>query len=179
MAEILDIMSFEPTGSPTFTVDTTPGVLSVAMSMSSTGIFFGNGSSRLFQAGDNFIILSAGFVLPESFTMAKYPVANVEGAPILSLQLYGINSGVYSPIKNFGDGQGLQLPLENYEMPLGIFVPLSSTFNVTDSFLLEGKLYGSTADPRVSMIGVPSTLNTTVQHATVFLKVLHNFPLLP
>lgn len=265
MSEIIDIVTLLPVDSPYFSVDTS-GVLSTSIN-NSAGTLVSAGGYTTFMPGDNFIVLSAGFVLPESFCMAKSGVNLLQKCPAFNLAL--VKSGTFPtnrigpavsiydntsalptsipliryiakvtangwtvnhvyqgdfalgwtditpvsgmityvmdvdadytyngaawvvvtttsyPIPNFGD-YGIQLPLENYETPLGIFVdvfnlPLKPNPFQTSTFTLRASFRGldeaSGIFPQVSMVGVPTVLNQSSQNITVFLKILHNLPL--
>lgn len=128
MSEKLDIFTLLPLDAPYFDVDTTklavpmqrPSLLAVKM--------YAPGGLGTFQAGDNFTVMSAGYVLPEAFSLASAPANLQQTCPAINLGASSIVPGhtatQYFP--NFGLS-GIQLPLENYETPLGVFVDM---FNV-------------------------------------------------
>ena len=198
MSEIIELLTLMPSDSPIFTVDTT-GPLSVDLkpppAYEYNRVLYASGAVRKFQPGDNITVLSAGFVFPESFTMAKAPLhtmtaQDMQQCPALNLALLRVDE---APIpwysENFGIA-GIMLPLENYEQPLGIFIdvynlnsrPAIEAFPFrTKHFYLQGAFRGldelNRIYPQVSMVGVPAALNRITMHATVFVKILHNFQL--
>ena len=187
MSEIIDILTMLPAESPKFTVDTT-GPLTVPLLKGPLGsapflnYFYSAGGKSVFQAGDNFTILSMGFVFPESFVMAKAAANTFQNNLSFALGLEKTTAAGPYLLPNFGV-EGIQLPLENYEQPLGIFIDVEkvnailltvsySLFNVMRYLDDAAPIY-----PAVSMIGVPAALNGTVQHVSAFVKILHNYPL--
>jgi hypothetical protein len=191
MSEIIDVLTLLPAHSPSFTVNT--AVLSVDLKIPihvpayDYHLVSGGGKKR-FTAGDNFTVLSAGYVLPESFGMAKAPVNTHQAAPALAIGIQAYTGGSIYFLPNF-QVDGVQLPLENYEIPLNIFVDV---MNISDGvggypfrttkFNLPTYLLGLDAQnnlyPQVSMVGVPAILNGTVQNAILFVKILHNYALI-
>jgi len=187
MSEIIDVLTILPQEAPYFTVDLTPGTLSVPLYVydgSTYCIMHRGGGAWKFQYKDNFTVLSAGFYLPESFAMASPPDSDYQACMSLALYLMKPDGSASSITTQFGLG-GIQLPLENYEMPVGIYVDLAKDCGlplITTAFGIMGVIKGIDDDvparPRISMVGVPSALDETVQRLTVFIKVVHNLPLL-
>lgn len=181
-----------PGDAPAFTVNTvntaalSVNLLNPTHTPARSNKLYTAGGKKTFQRGDNFTVLSMGFVLPESFVLAKAPANTVQNNLSITLgvnKILSVETIYYLP--NFGD-VGIQLPLENYETPLGVFVDVMSIgassypfrtegFQIT--VVVRGLNEALTIYPQVSMVGVPAVLNATVQHITVFAKILHNLPL--
>lgn len=165
MSEKIDILALLPLDSPYFTVDTTK--LAVQMITPGGYVMRRSGGYSTFQAGDNITVLSAGYIMPESFTMASNPANKQQTCPAINLGAQSIIPG-HTAIKyfdNFGLS-GIQLPLENYETPLGVFVDIMNTgspsyYFRTDNFNLictlrgldETNFYANNYDPTP---GLPS-----------------------
>lgn len=191
MSEYIDVMSFLPAHSPYFTVNT--GVLAVDIRRP-TGLGYdfhlrSSGGFKNFQAGDNFVVVSAGFVLPESFALAQGPANLVQNNPSITIGAQVLAGGAIYYLQNFST-TGIMMPIENYELPANIFVDIVSVNNGATppvypfrlaGFNLIGLFTGldetNSIYPQVSMVGVPASLNATRQHLTMFIKVVHNFPL--
>lgn len=100
------------------------------------------GGKTFLQAGDNFTVLSAGFIFPESFCLASAPANKQQTFPAFNIALKSATSAIKYP-PNFGLS-GIQLPLENYETPLGVFVnayDLDAKFR-TENYNILGTLRG-------------------------------------
>jgi hypothetical protein len=76
-----------------------------------------------------------------------------------------------------GSGGSLLLPLENYEMPINNFINMKDNFGTgtPEPFILYAAL---TQGQKISMTGIPVALHGTTQKIKVFLKILHNIPLI-
>jgi hypothetical protein len=177
MSSIFDLLTLKPLYSPYFVVNTAASYVLIQPPSLGAGIypvFSNSGGVTVLAAGDNINIISAGYVLPESFVMAS-------GAPdpsefkvpriILGVKDAGSSSILYIP--ELGGLGGISLPMENFESGIGLFVNIASIFS--GKYQLYGKLHqDDTYLPRVSMQGVPASLDATTQLVTVFLKITHN-----
>jgi|WetSurMetagenome_2_1015567.scaffolds.fasta_scaffold03637_14 hypothetical protein len=178
MAEIIDVLSPRLADCFSFTVDTTgPDYVAVVdpgqVSLKNT---YNVGS---FKAGDNLLIMSAGFVMPEMFTLWK-PVADAN--PLLQYILIpvGNTTGHQYRLTNISDG--LFMPLENYEMGIGTFFDVETAVDIVDGtgsllnedFILKIQFNIAYPLPKVSMKNVPASYNGEVFSIVPFLKVLHN-----
>jgi hypothetical protein len=175
MLGIIDTLTL-PTGiTPYFTVNTSVNSVDIVNPFltpdSNAFILEDVRQKKTFARGDNFAIISAGYVLPESFTMATSPSAAHNQALSISFLLRTVSAGSYVLLSN----TQLFVPMENFENGLNRY------FNVNDylseAFTLVARLgiYNDVVNkPQVSMQGVPSALNSTVQRVTVFVKIIHN-----
>lgn len=155
MSEKIEILTILPQDSPFFTVNTSePAVPLIRPSGSSGETLYAPGAKKTFQAGDNFTILSAGYVLPESFTMSSPRVNGQQTTPALNIFAESTvpahaGNGWFSQL-----GQsGIQLPLENYETPLGVFIDIYNT-------PVNGSFYYLREDPftlRATLRGLDET----------------------
>ena len=187
MPQLIDVMALLPDHSPYFTVDTS-GVLSVSIrrpihNPAYDFLLRSANGKKTFTKGDDFTVLSVGFILPESFCLAKAPSNLLQHNPSITLGAQKTTGGGIAFLPNFGV-DGIMCPIENYELPVNVFVDmnkvaapvfLNNNFNLYCAFL--GLDEGNSIFPQVSMVGVPVALNGTVQNITVFVKVIHNFPL--
>jgi hypothetical protein len=193
MSEYIDVMALLPDQSPYFVVNTTPGVLSVDIRTPTHSPVYdyllrAAGGKKTFRAGDNFIVVSAGFVFPESFGLAGGASNLVQNNPSIAVGAQASTGGSVYFLPNFGN-TGVVMPIDNYELPLNIFVDISGLdigggvypFR-TQNFNLYGAFRGldqfNSIYPKVSMVGVPTSLHGTTQHLTVFVKIVHTFPLI-
>jgi len=183
MAENIDILTPSPDDCPYFVIDNAALAAGKALIVDS-GAPIGTyrylrraGGYAYISAKDNFTILSMGYWLPESFTMATRPVgAGIASAISFNLVLRNsLTPATFAFISQLGQ-TGCQVPLENYEMPYGLFV--NTTETVYNSVMGTGK-FSVTFDltgtmPYVSLIGCPALLNNTQQRIIPFIKILHN-----
>lgn len=178
MAEIIDILSPRLADCQSFTVDTTgPDYVTVVdpgqVALKNT---FNVGT---FKAGDNIIIMSAGFVLPEMFTLWK---PTIDSNPLLQETLIpkGNTTNHQYRLTNISDG--LYLPLENYEVGIGTFFEVETAVDIVDgtgsllneNFTLMIQYNIAYPLPKISMKNVPAVYNGEVFTIVPFLKVLHN-----
>lgn len=173
MSEIIDVLMPKISLSPYFTVDTTgPDYVSViAPAAPIMDLFSSDVTKYKFDRGDNVILLSLGYFIPENF--CSYEMAGPNYS-VPSWKLYGYKetAATNTPLKQFGVNGSIQSPFPNYEMSMGVFLDTETL--LADSFHLQIAM--STAG-RISMIGVPAVLNTKVFHVVPFAKIMHNFEL--
>lgn len=153
MSEKIDILTILPAESPYFIVDTSALSVPFIRPLGDAGAkLYAPGGKKTFAAGDNFTILSAGYVLPESFTMASARVNGQQSTPAINIFAESTNGSHAGPgwFSQLGKS-GIQLPLENYETPLGVFIDIYNTYVAgvpvqyyfrDDSFNLFGTLRG-------------------------------------
>jgi hypothetical protein len=178
--DIVEVLSLPINKSPYFVVDTTgPKSVKIQIPVLGAGLFATLQNSlqySVFQAGDNFAVLSLGYVLPEAFVMAQAPSASTIKIPSIALSaLQGGITPIPLPISGL---TGISVPMENFENAINAFsdiVPVTAgTFGLTAQFVQD---VTAGHEQQVSMIGVPSSLNATTQVVTVFAKIMHNLPM--
>lgn len=188
MSEIIDVLTPLPIDCPYFTVDNTqPYVEMYKFQRTPNAAYEGwlhrAGGASVFSSRDNVLIATMGIWFPEAFSFASPNIAGTDqscAAYALGLQK-DLTQGVFF-IDQFGV-TGIQIPLENYEMPIGIYIDItkSSGYPAGTNYHLYGILRGieesTPMRPRVSMIGVPDSLNGTKQVCVPFVKVIHTIPL--
>lgn len=185
MGQLIDILSPDLGHQPHFTPDTTAGVKTVDLSMPSitTAVLYNHYGFSKFSKGDNIILLSMGLWLPENFSLASFAPA--------ATGLTGLNLGAYFRVatsdttyQNIATGNGsIYIPLENYENPIGAYIDaqnFKTLAGVLDDFNLLAALAvpNNTGTARISMLNVPTALNGIKQYCGLFVKVMHNLPLI-
>lgn len=173
MAELIDVLMPKVSLCPYFTVDTTgPDYVAVtAPAVSIMDLYPGDVTKFNFDPGDNIIVLSFGYFIPENF--AAFEMAGPDySVPSWKLYLHKNTTAVSVAIDQFGVNGIIQSPFPNYEMAMGIFLDVNTI--TTEDFHLR---IANTTRGRISMIGVPAVLNTKVFHVVPFVKILHNFNL--
>jgi hypothetical protein len=173
MAEIIDVLMPKISLSPYFTVDTT-GPLSVAVidaAVPLMTLYSGDASKPTFQRGDNVVMLSFGYFIPDNFI--SYELSGPTYAvPSWKLYMYKTVAAASVPLNQFGVSGTIQSPFPNYEMAMGIFLDVNTI--AQEAFRLQVAM---ATNNRISMVGAPAVLNGLVFHVVPFVKILHNFPL--
>lgn len=183
MAEIIEILTVLPNavtpylGIPHFTVDTAQTSVEVH---GSQGFKLCNGAGRsVFQAGDNILLLSMGYTLPESFAVAN-PAMNAN-APVTELPTLDIASYYADDLNNSVRylAEYSFVPMPNFEMPNGVYYNSTDPTLLPKKYILKGSFsaYPPFSQFRISMVNVPLILNGTLQMVNPFIKILHNLPL--
>jgi hypothetical protein len=170
MSEIFDMLTLSKARSPRFTVNTSVNSVDVTM-LSGVNAFKNIVSSDTFQGGDNFTLLSAGYYIPEGFTMATPALTSAFACPVLNLNLWDVVDGAPYIISPF---MGIFLPMENYELSINHYANHANYITNPYQINLVNFQLDPVHKPQVSMQNVPSALNGTTQFITVFLKVIHN-----
>lgn len=177
MPEIIDILAPDPAECATFTVDT--AAKSVDLNPYGPGVttLLAGGNTSVFKRGDNFILLSCGYWLPDSFTMTNYETGGGGDYPFPILSLFGLPSGMGTPIPlfNVGSNGNIRMPFPNYELSMGVFTSTEDN-NFNNDFVLQC-LFPYTAGidrPQVSMSNVPAALHGDTFTAIPWVKVMHN-----
>lgn len=185
MAEIVDVLQTPFDSSAQFTVNLAVDYVPLNQAAGvGPFIFLAGTGQSIFPKGDNLIILSAGYVLPESFVMAAYdntePIFGMI-SPAMTLLVEDAVTGNSTLCWQFGRDGVFRFPMNNYEIAIGTFVnprTLSRPGPIENAFVL--KTYFPTIPllavdrPNISMMGVPAALDGKTFHVPVFLKVLHN-----
>jgi len=179
MAEIVDVMSPSIVECMTFIVDTTGPDYVTSVSVGGSKLFGATTNEDKFHRGDNLILLSFGFVIPESFTLWKTGL-DITPNPGLTLTPKGSVTGNYYTNPNFFGA--LNAPLENYEMSLQTFMECETSINMVDptkNLLTED--YTLWTDwllpPKISMKNVPVAYNGKTFYIIPFFKILHSLSL--
>jgi hypothetical protein len=178
MPEIFDVLFLPTEFAPRFTVDLDVSSVPIQMPVTADTPVMKNTRLRsLFTRGDNFTILSAGYVLPECFTMASSPAGTEEKIPCIIPALFVPPATSYY-IPELNDSGGIGLPMENFESGINVFIGVEGIIQ-TDFYLsaefLQG--LGDGTFPMVSTLNCPAGLDGTVQLVTVFVKIIHNIAL--
>ena len=186
MPEHIDIMTPAVDRGAQFTVNiAAPSVPIVPVPAAISTLYSGDGKSE-FVHNDNYIILSVGYLIPESFCIANYDIPSVPAdnmaVPQVLLSAYGLVSLVHHPVLGFGTDGQMRLPFPNYEFSVGIFIDVNtghSPFISSEGFelRLQFPVYPGAEQANISMQNVPAGLDGQVIYVTPFLKVLHNLPL--
>ena len=181
MAEIIEVLTPVPADCPNFTVDV--DVLAVNLLATSgqgaTALLYNAQGFKRFQANDNLRILSVGIILPEQFTLAKTPyTATLGGAMGITVDLKKASSATYRSFPQFGSLGTLTLPLVDFDFPVDIFIDINA-MALSDAFNLRGYMNKiGNVSPQVSMVNAPAALDATLQTCILYVKVLHNFPMI-
>lgn len=177
--QIVDILAPDPAECPSFVVDT--AAKSVDLDPYGAGVttMVAGGGTSLFVRGDNFVLLSCGYWIPESFTLANYETATGD-YPLPIMALFGLPTGAGVPIAlfNIGSNGMVRMPFPNYELSLGVFTNAEDN-NFDNSFVLQS-LFPRTSGidrPQISMMNVPAALHGDTFKVIPWIKVLHNTPL--
>lgn len=178
--ERIDILTPELNDCASFVVNTAVNSVVVTPPALSDKIFYSGNDGYKFEKGDNLIILSAGYFIPERFVLFGYQNAGINKncTPQLFLQLKGSGGGT-QVIWQFGSDGRLNLPFPNYEFSIGTFVD-SIALGMTDAtFSIVGTLPfpGDVDRLLISMVDVPAALNGLTFQLIPFVKVLHTLEL--
>jgi hypothetical protein len=181
MPEIVDVLS-APLGkgaqfivnTAAASVDLTPVIIGTAQNMEAAG-----GVNR-FRQGDNLIILSAGYFIPENFVLSQYRAGGVNTSlPVLYLAGQSA-PGPSIPLHCWGNSGAMMIPFPCYEIASGVFLdPESNNLNAGITFRIQSlfPLINGGVYPQISMVNVPAALNGLTIQVTPFIKILHNFEL--
>lgn len=182
MAEIIDIIFPIPSTSQRVVVNTGVEHVQTTMPIGITNEAFHNASSGTkFQKGDNFTILSAGYIFPEVFTVWK-DINSTFPFLQLDLKMKGATSLKVFDITPLSIVSKCYTPFENFELALDVFVDTRLQPNQSDpaDFLNENFSFISYPQPiEISMKNVPATYNGKTYLVSQFFKILHNFPMIP
>jgi len=182
MQEIIDILTDDPTNCPGFLANNAADFVLSAYPGGATNIMKNSDGHGTFAAGDNFTILAAGYILPESYTLWKNRAdfganASTQRA---NFRIYGKVSGDLYSIDGLGSAATIFYPLENYEHELDIFIDSTAQNNLshlglklTESFYISCLL----SPMNISQRGQPAAFNGKTFIIVPFLKIAHNLPL--
>lgn len=173
MAEIIDVLMPKISLCPYFVVDTTgpDSVPVIDAAIPIMTLYSGDVSKPTFVRGDNVVMLSIGYFIPDNFISFELPGPNY-AVPSWKMYMYKVTTAVSSPLTQFGVSGTIQSPFPNYEMAMGIFLDVNAI--AADDFRLQ---IAMATNNMISMVGAPAVLNTKTFHVVPFVKILHNFPL--
>ncbi|MDD5061207.1 MAG: hypothetical protein PHS93_08480 [Candidatus Omnitrophica bacterium] len=176
--EIIDVLTPRINECPSFVVNVSFNSVNLT-AFPGGSRYEAGGGVNIFQRGDNFMLLSVGYFIPEGFALASYPGAGMTefSAPIIFCAAEGVGGGAPIAFEEIGNGGLLRLPMPNYEMSVGPFVEIENV--IADNWFFRG-LFPYTAGvdiPQVSMINAPAALDGETVHVVPFVKVLHNLPM--
>lgn len=182
MSERLDILRPAIAQLPFFTVDTGAATVPIAYPQNPSYILYNAEGYSIFSQGDHFTVLSMGFLFPLSFQLDRSNASN----PYIEAGIFahGRTSGEdyrFKEISGLGGTGVLFFPVENYEVIFDVYInvnnqdPNNGHYLSDEAYELFIKL--AVADLEVSMVGVPGSLDGTVQLIYPFAKILHNTPL--
>lgn len=171
--EIIEILSPVVADQGAITVNTavdfvTPTQLTNFKVMQSYSFALGGNLSH-FVAGDNFTVLSCGFIIPPELSL-YFGTGSALNDPLFILT-YNIG-GADLPVQQFGSSATMKMFAGNYEMSVGTYINIVSQTK-THNFQLKVAL----ANVNISMLNIPAALNTKVFNIMPFMKILHNSPM--
>lgn len=172
----IDILTPELSQCPYFDVNiaVTKVVLNSVI-LGNPTLYSGNDEYK-FTKGDNFIILSAGYFMPERFVIWGYQNAGAAKncVPWMFLNARGSGGGTQI-IWQFGSNGRLNIPFPGYEFSLGTFVNTIELGLTDATYSLELRFpFESDADKlEISMLDAPALSNGERFYCVPFVKVLH------
>jgi hypothetical protein len=182
MPEIIDVLTTLPSDSPRFIVNNAVDYLGLTYPTAAPYFLVNSSGASLFQKGDNFAILSAGYNLPEGFMLWKDPATlGVKQLVANMIYIYGAVSHKDYHIDVLGNLTSVFIPLDNFELSLDVFVSCqkqSQYLVVPTTYLSEQfSLVTGANNINVSMKSVPAAYNGKTLSLSPFFKILHNFPM--
>ena len=184
MSEIIDILTISPAWLPRFTVDKAEAAVTTFYPTPGEGEKADNSlknaiGNSIFQNGDSFSLLTAGLVLPESFTQYKDVDALTQSCIKLIFFLTGASGENYT-LDTLGQQAQIPLPHESYETAFDIFINakkqtqlLHPEIVLNEEFFLQLII----DDIMISMAGIPAALDGKTLAIVPYIKILHNFQL--
>ena len=181
MPEIIDILSCQVNAAPTFTVNNAVNSVDLTPNPAGAQKMYVGGNLSKFARGDNFIIHSFGYFIPEGFRFYSYEDGGVTHYPFPLLVIAALKSGggPSIPVSSFGNLGAMRVPFPNYEFACGTFTD-AERLGLTDATfeLQESFPYPTGSDTvQISMINVPAALNGIIFPVIPWIKVLHNVAL--
>jgi hypothetical protein len=176
--EIIDTLVPITSKNAQFTVNLAAADKRVSVTSSPANGFLMNSSRRTkFRKNDNLILLAGGYYIPEGFT-TTVKAATSDAYPLFpefQIVVKGETSGG-GALPGLGELGSFIVPFENYEVSLNIFSDINS-MALGQNYKLEAFLFFN--DIQISMVNVPTFLDGYTFHIYPFLKVLHNFAMIP
>lgn len=185
MAEYIDVLTTGIDGGGEFTIDIAQDFVPLTPVALSPHNMYADSGMSIFVDGDNFIILSVGYILPYQFVLAPYD--ETEAAfqmvvPEMQLNLQDSVTLNTALCLQFGSIGRMRIPFSDYELSCGIFIdvrnqvapnPIVNPYRIQCTF---PHLPGADT-PNVSMINVPESLDGQTLRVPAFIKILHNKPI--
>lgn len=180
--EVIDVLTPGVTTGAHFTVNLAVDSVNLASFSGVPEFLYAGNGGTLFALGDNFVVLSIGYFVPERFVLAEF--GGTGNMPVATAQLFFYDNvtTVETEVGGLGDDGMIRVPFANYEMSVGTFVrPAQNRVEdipspVTNPFRLKMKfpITSMGLTPQVSMINVPAALDGKDINVTPFVKILHN-----
>jgi hypothetical protein len=169
MAEHIDQMTFTRAGSLLFTVNTAVDMVdAIHAGVDSYKLKSASGLG-LFEPDDSFTIESYGYRMPLGFQTISKPSVPAEIITQFELSAYDGTQYYYFP--EVGHNSVIYAPMDNFEVGCGIFIDMASrNIPSTRKYFLRLRMLNF----HVSMLNLPSNLNTTSQAIIPFIKIIHN-----
>ncbi len=169
MSEQITMLMHRDTMSAQFTVNT--ALTNVSLSLGVGGGELSNAENqKYFQKMDNFRVLSIGCVLPLCFEFWNNVPVAFEPPKIDFTAKDFVGAGLVPIIP-----VSMWLPYPNYELNMGNFNALSpGSFQGKWSIFMN---FTTDYPQQISMINVPSALNSLEFRVPLYMKVLHTLPM--
>ena len=182
MAEIIDVLMPKYSACPYYEINTTAASHKVPLSNVTPACMYISDVSSLigkFQSRDNIRLISAGFYIPETFSLADTIKVDASLAGNeLALQVHKSDLSLSGAMPGLGPRGVVGIPFANYELSLDIFSSMVSVSLLPDNCFY---LYCGVFANDLSMVGVPSVFDTTPKtkiHVIPFIKIMHTLPII-
>lgn len=180
MADIIDILTIPLDECEYFTVNNLVDFVPQTSPPVGNRYLSNTGGGNLFVIGDSLLIISAGFLMPEGFTIWKNPADNSPPLTVMQLLPYGNSSGHLYTSPNFTANQ-VYIPMENFETVLNSYLDCrlaTDTLDPTKTLLTEPYTVKCFINVLLtSMMNVPASMNGKEFRIVPFVKVLHSYPM--
>ena len=174
MSVYIDVLQPTLADCPTFTVNTAVDSVNLSAGLNDYKILkiytIALQDVGVFQAGDNFNILSCGIIVQGDFQLTYLSGVNAY-TPVMSIISSNAGAGGGTSIIGFGTNGVLKIPNLNYEVATGNYINIVS--QRTGKFNLKVSMeYVS-----INMIGLPAAFNGKIFKVIPFIKIQHNLAL--
>lgn len=133
--------------------------------------------ARYFRGRDQIRILSFGIMLPYGMEFGDTIFTFGIGRSNYTGAAFSTNSLLPEFSDNSGANGYISVPFSNYEMALDVVSPFQAQNTGIPNYQMWYSIFGFVAAGNVSMVGMNSTLNATVQTPIPFIKVMHSIGL--
>lgn len=171
MPERVDVLRTTPGNGSFFVADVSVESVELLPNAAGPRVLNSDFALSKFTRGDNFTILSMGYILPESFVLANQLQKSTAS---FDLTAYKAVSTIDIPLEAVGVNGRLAVPFPNYELNVGTFVDTEDA-SIDEDFYL--RVVSTDPYPLVSMLNVPASFDAETFEVPIFIKVLHNFTL--